>query len=159
MVESEREFWCEAVEGVEIVSVSLWPGEAVSEWPGEAVSVAPGQFLVQRAGNGLFAAVSEVVGARGGVIDVTDAWALWRVGGREIRRILAGFLPIDLHPRAFVPGQAATTLGAHMTVRVRMIDAAPTYELAVSRSFSGSFLRTLALCGAGRYQGVSAGVA
>ena len=163
-------FSCVRVEGIACVWLSLWPGAELAglpaegrwgaAWGGVAVWVGPGQFLVQREGDGgLFAEVAAAVGDRGAVIDVTDARAVWRVGGTQSQRILAGLLPIDLHPRAFGPGQTATTLGAHMTILIRQIDTVPTYELAVSRSFAGSFARALALASGGRYQEPSAGVA
>ena len=46
---------------------------------------------------------------------------------------------IDLHPRAFGPGDAAVTSVAHVGVHLWQIDAAPTYELAVPRSLAAAF--------------------
>ena len=48
-------------------------------------------------------------------------------------------MPIDLHPRAFKPGDTAVTCVAHIGVQLWQIDDAPTYEFAVARSLAQSF--------------------
>jgi sarcosine oxidase subunit gamma len=161
-----------AVEPLAALSVTVWPGAAASladrlraafglDLPAAgrstqagalvAVWAGPGHYLVQREGPApLFAEVAAAIGELAAVIDVTDARATLRLRGPAARRVLARLLPIDLHPRAFAPGHAATTVAAHLTVQVRQIDAVPTYDLAVSRSFAGSLWRALELAGAGR---------
>ncbi len=161
-----------AVEPLAAVSVTAWPGRApalsdalhaafglrlpeAGRWTEAgglvAVWLGPRHFLVQREGSDLlFERVATAIGELAAVIDLTDARATLRVTGPAARDILAGLLPIDLHPRGFAPGRAATTLAAHMTVQVRQIDTAPSYELSVSRSFAKSLWRALELAGAGR---------
>ena len=56
----------------------------------------------------------------------------------QARDLLAKGVPIDLHPRAFKPGDAAQTQVAHIGVLIAQIDDAPTYELLAARSFTGS---------------------
>ena len=46
---------------------------------------------------------------------------------------------IDLDPRAFAPGDAAVTSIAHVGAHFWQLDAAPTYEFAVFRSYSAAF--------------------
>lgn len=73
------------------------------------------------------------------VSDQSDARAILRVSGPRIREVLAKGCPIDLHPRAFAPGDAALTAIAHIGVHIWQIDAAPTYDVTVSRSMAASF--------------------
>jgi heterotetrameric sarcosine oxidase gamma subunit len=73
------------------------------------------------------------------VIDQSDSRAVLRAGGPAVRAALAKGLPIDLHERAFRPGDAALTSVGHIAVHLWQVDAAPTYELAVPRSLAESF--------------------
>ena len=72
------------------------------------------------------------------VTDQSDARAIVRVSGPDAWAFLAKGLAIDLHPRAFQPGQVAVTALAHMGAQVWQRDAVPTYDLAVARSSTGS---------------------
>lgn len=160
------------VEPLAAVSVTAWPGRAAAlgaalhgafgltlpeagRWTQAgalvAVWLAPEHFSLQREGAApLFPELEPVIGERAALIDLTDARAVLRLAGPAAREILAGLLPIDLHPRGFAPGRAATTVSGHLTVQVRQIDTAPSYDLAVGRSFAGSLWRALELAGAGR---------
>jgi len=82
------------------------------------------------------------------VSDQSDGRVVVRVGGPRARDTLAKGLPIDLHPRAFKPGDAAVSVVAHIAVHLWQIDPAPTYELAVPRSFAASFCDWLAAAAA-----------
>ena len=62
--------------------------------------------------------------------------------------MLAKLAPIDLHPRAFRPGDTAMTLFGHIAGQITQIDSAPTYELMVFRGFAESFLQELKTYGA-----------
>ncbi len=147
------------VEPLACVSVTVWsdlgiPLPAAGRWMDAGslviVWVGPGHFMVQRGGEApLLPEVAALVGDAAALIDLTDARATLRLSGPAARDILAAFLPIDLHPRAFAPGHAATTVAGHLTVQVRQV-AADSYDLAVSRSFAGSLWRALELAGAGR---------
>ena len=77
------------------------------------------------------------------VSDQSDGRILVRVGGARVRDALAKGLMIDLHPRAFAPGDAAVTSVAHIGVHLWQLDAAPTYEFAVFRSFGAAFWQWL----------------
>jgi sarcosine oxidase subunit gamma len=160
------------VEPLSAVSVTVWPGQSSSlaeamqktfgldlPAPGRwteagaiaAVWLGPDHFSIQRQGaEALFPQIESIIADHAALIDLTDARAMLRLTGPESRNILAALLPIDLHPRAFAPGHAATTVGAHLTIQMRQLDDAPTYDLAVSRSFAGSLWRALELAGAGR---------
>jgi heterotetrameric sarcosine oxidase gamma subunit len=73
------------------------------------------------------------------VADQSDARAVLRIGGPRARAVLAKGCPLDLHPRAFGPGDTAVTAIAHVGVQLWQLDDAPTYELAVPRSMAKSF--------------------
>ena len=62
-----------------------------------------------------------------------------RISGPRARDALAKGVHIDLHPSAFLPGDAAVTAVAYIGVHFWQVDAAPTYEFAMFRSFAVSF--------------------
>jgi heterotetrameric sarcosine oxidase gamma subunit len=73
------------------------------------------------------------------ISDLSSSYAIFRLSGTGARCLLQRGAPIDLHPLAFSPGSAATTVIAHMGVILWQIDDLPTYETAVFRSMSKSF--------------------
>lgn len=73
------------------------------------------------------------------VMDQSDGRTVVRVRGPRARDALAKGVLIDLHPSVFQPGHAAVTTVAHIGVHMWQLDAAPTYELAMFRSFAVSF--------------------
>lgn len=77
------------------------------------------------------------------VVDQTDARAIVRVSGPRARDVLAKGLPIDLHPSVFKTGDVAISHASHIGVIVRQVDDAPTYDLAMFRSFADSFMHWL----------------
>lgn len=79
-----------------------------------------------------------VVAGLAAVTDQSDARAVLRISGPRAREVLAKGVPIDLHPRVFAPGSVAITHASHIGVILWQLDAAPTYELAVFRSFAQS---------------------
>ena len=51
--------------------------------------------------------------------------------------MLAQGCPLDLHPRAFAPGQAAGSHWFKASIWLWQVDTAPTFEALVRRSFMG----------------------
>lgn len=72
------------------------------------------------------------------VADQSDARAVLRLSGPNMRDALAKGCLIDLHPRAFRPGDVALTSIAHIAVQLWAVDDA-TFDLAVPRSLVMSF--------------------
>ena len=68
------------------------------------------------------------------ITDQSSSYVVTRLSGSDARRLLRRGLSIDLHPDAFGPGSAATSVIAHIGVIVWQVDDAPTYDLAVFRS-------------------------
>jgi sarcosine oxidase subunit gamma len=73
------------------------------------------------------------------VTDQSDGRAIVRISGPRARDVLAKGLPIDLHPKVFGTGDAATTVASLIGVQLWQVDDAPTYDLAVFRGYAESF--------------------
>lgn len=106
-------------------------------------------------GSGQWLAVSERLGAESlardlgqklkGLASVSDqsgGRTVLRISGPRARAILAKGLPIDLDPRVFPLGSAATSTISLMGVQLWQSDSR-SYELALFRSLSASFWRWL----------------
>lgn len=78
------------------------------------------------------------------VMDQSDGRTIVRIGGPRARDALAKGVHIDLHPSAFRPGDIAITTVAYVGAHFWQVDAAPTYEFAVLRSFAISFWEWIA---------------
>lgn len=77
------------------------------------------------------------------VVDQSDGRVVVRISGARARDVLAKGVPIDLHPRAFRPGDVAITHASHIGVILWQTDEAPTYEAALFRSYADSFAHWL----------------
>jgi sarcosine oxidase subunit gamma len=84
------------------------------------------------------------------LVDQSHGRTLLALTGARVRDALAKGVPVDLHPRAFKPGDAAATLVAHIPVLLWQADDRPSYEFAVARSLAQSFWQWLAAA-AGEY--------
>jgi methylglutamate dehydrogenase subunit D len=104
----------------------------------------PGQWLaVTEDGRDLARELTETVGAFAAVSDQSDGLAVLRISGPRARDALIKGVGLDLHPRAFGPGDAAVTVIAHIGAQLWQLDDRPTYEIAIYRSFAGSLWRWL----------------
>jgi methylglutamate dehydrogenase subunit D len=73
------------------------------------------------------------------ISDQSDGRIIMRVSGARVRDALAKGVPIDLHPGAFRPGDAAVTTVAYIGVALWQVDDAPTYEFIIPRSYFTAF--------------------
>jgi heterotetrameric sarcosine oxidase gamma subunit len=94
------------------------------------------------------ARLRESLGALAAITDQGAGRVTFRVSGADARGALAKLIGIDLHPRAFAPGDTALTIAAHINVHLWQIDATPTYDLTVFRSLATSFEHALRAAGA-----------
>lgn len=85
------------------------------------------------------ARLRERLGALASVSDQSGGYQILRLTGPDARTLLQRGVAIDLHPQAFRPGSAATTVIAHIGVILWQLDETPTYELALFRSYVASF--------------------
>lgn len=103
----------------------------------------PSQWLALKEGydNGAFAqSLRSALGSDASVVDQSDGRTILRMSGPRARDALAKGILIDLHPSAFAPGDTAITTVAYIGVHFWQVDAAPTYEFAVFRSFAIAFV-------------------
>lgn len=77
------------------------------------------------------------------VTDQSDGLAVVRVSGTRVRDVLAKSIPIDLHPPAFASNGVAISHASHIGIVLWQIDTAPSFEIAVFRSYADSFARGL----------------
>jgi methylglutamate dehydrogenase subunit D len=112
----------------------LWAG------PDQWLALARGGF---KAGE-FESALAAVFSGLASVAEQSDGRSVIRIAGPRARDALAKGLPIDLHPRAFRPGDTALTVAALIGVQIWQIDEKPTYEIAVFRGFARNFWHLLA---------------
>ncbi len=77
------------------------------------------------------------------ISDQSGGRTVLNISGRRARDVLAKGLPIDLDPRAFPLGSAATSAISHMGVQLWQMDDTRSYDIAIFRSLSESFWRWL----------------
>ena len=106
--------------------------------PGQWLAVSP--TLVHEA---LAADLSTRLKDRASISDQSGGRVVLRLSGPHARGVLAKGLAIDLDPRAFPPGSAATSTISHMGVQLWQGEDAQGYDNAIFRSFSESFWRWL----------------
>jgi sarcosine oxidase subunit gamma len=110
------------------------------------VGYGPGQWLAVSetlAGAALASDLKQRLKGLASVSDQSGGRTVLRLSGPRARDVLAKGLPIDLHPRAFGPGSAATSTISLMGVQLWQVDGVPTYDIALFRSLSASFWRWL----------------
>lgn len=73
------------------------------------------------------------------VSDQSSGYHILRLTGAGARTILQRGAAIDFHPDRFQSGSAATTVIAHIGVIIWQVDDQPSYDLAIFRSYAGSF--------------------
>jgi sarcosine oxidase subunit gamma len=103
--------------------------------------VGPDQWIASADGAdaaGFAARVRARIGPFAAVSDQSDARLVLRLSGPRVRDVLAKGVPIDLHPKAFKPGDVACTIVGYINTQIDMLDEA-TWQLAVPRSMAGSF--------------------
>jgi sarcosine oxidase subunit gamma len=74
--------------------------------------------------------------AEAAVTELGNGRTVWRLSGRNARDVLSKGTSIDLHKRAFPPGRCAQALLGHASALIHAVDAAPTFDLYVARSFA-----------------------
>ena len=127
------------------------PGRAEISGDAMAVWVQPSGWLVirPRGDEGALAKkLADAAGNKAAVVDQSHGRAVLRLSGANARDVLAKGCRVDLHPRAFAAGSAATTTIDHITVTIVQVDATPTYDLVLPANFAEAFLDWLAMSAA-----------
>jgi sarcosine oxidase subunit gamma len=91
----------------------------------------------------LLQTLQAAVGDLGAVVDQSHGRCGLRLSGTRARQVMAKSTAIDLHPRAFGPGQCAMTSVAHMNATIVQVDDVPTYDLFMIRSLARSFAHAI----------------
>jgi heterotetrameric sarcosine oxidase gamma subunit len=113
------------------------------------LGVGPDSWLAskERGGNDFAASLRAAVGPIASVSDQSDGYAVLRLSGSKVREALAKLSLIDLHPRTFRPGDAASTVASHIGVTLWRSDDAPdgssVFEIAMFRSLAAEFWQAL----------------
>ena len=104
------------------------------------VGIGPRSWLVVQEGPGdLSEDLARELGDAAAVADQSDGYAVLRLSGSKVRATFEKGLGVDLHPRAFRPGDAAVTVCAHLGVVLWQVDDTPAYDVAVFRSLASAF--------------------
>lgn len=123
----------------------------VAAGPLALIWAGPAQWLVATEaedGAAFETRLQSVFGALASVCDQSDARLIFRLAGAKARETLAKGMPIDLHPTAFQTGATALTLIGHIGAHIWQLDDAPTYDIAVARSYATDLWRFLEHAGA-----------
>lgn len=137
----------------ELLGIALPPPNRVASAGGvAAIGVAPRSWLLlaerspaPEPARDLAAELAAPLAGSAAVVDQSDGRAVLLVAGAEARAVLARLMPLDLHHRAFAPGTAALSHAGHIPALLWQLDDAPTFRLAVPRSYAGSVLEMLAV--------------
>lgn len=100
----------------------------------------PNEWLIVTSGEQEAAVAQGLRGALAGVFcavtEVGGGQTIIALRGQQVRDLLAQGCPLDLHPRVFGPGQCAQSHLAKAPILFGQIDAEPTFELVIRRSFA-----------------------
>lgn len=123
--------------------------------PNGPTRAAKGETAFVGAGPGKWLFVSrdpaaDPFGLPAAVADQSDGRTVLSLSGETAREIWSTLVQIDLHPRAFAAGSAASTHAAGISVQFWQVDDAPTYEIAVFRSYAATLWRWIVHAGASR---------
>ena len=119
------------------------PGAATMSSGAAALWIKPASCLVIADGNpeGELARKLMAAAAAGvAIVDQSHGKAILTLSGARARSVMAKGCRLDLHARAFRPGQTAVTQIAHIGCIILQRDEAPTYDLIVPATFARAFL-------------------
>jgi sarcosine oxidase subunit gamma len=127
--------------------VDLPDGSSIVHGPNVSfIGYGPGQWLAvseSLAGEALARDLAQRLKGLASVSDQSGGRTVLRISGTRARDVLAKGLPIDLDPRFFPLGSAATSTISLMGVQIWQTDDTRSYDIAVFRSVSASFWRWL----------------
>lgn len=119
------------------------PGRAETSPTLAAIWIQPGGWLLcapYLVEGDLARNVRAVARDAGSVVDLTHGKSVLRLSGTMARAVLGSGCRLDLHPRAFVPGQAAATPVGHIDCILRLLDLAPSFEMIVASTLAEAFV-------------------
>jgi sarcosine oxidase, subunit gamma len=105
----------------------------------DAIWIQPGGWLLESepaASGALRARVAAATEGLGAAVDQSSGRTVIRFAGTPARSVLATCCRLDLHPRAFAASSAAMTRIAHVACGIRLVDAAPTFDLIIGSTYA-----------------------
>lgn len=137
------------VEGAIGVSLPLEPNKVIEAVDRTVFWRGPDEWLVELSLDDLseFALRLEtgLADFHSSVVDVSDAFTVFRLSGTGTRNVLAAGCPLDLHNSVFKPGDCAQTHYLKSGILLRLIDEAPVFDVFVRRSEAGYLWQLLRL--------------
>jgi heterotetrameric sarcosine oxidase gamma subunit len=111
-----------------------------------ALGIGPRSWLLVEDGGspGFTTRLTAALGPAAAIADQSDGYAVLRVSGRAARAALAKGISVDLHARAFGTERVAVSTCSHIGIIIWQVDEAPTFEIAMFRSYAASFADWLA---------------
>ena len=106
------------------------------------IGYGPGQWLAVSESHGGDALANDLkakLEGLGSISDQSGGRTVLRISGIHARDVLAKGLPIDLDPRVFPLGSAATSAISHIGVQLWQGDDTRSYDMAIFRSLTESF--------------------
>jgi len=132
------------------IKCSMQPGIVNSDGKTQVCWNGPNSWMIVcsdaetgRAPGELLKTLQNAVGDLGAVVDQSHGRCGLRLSGSRARQVMAKNTAIDLHPRAFGPGQCVMTSVAHMNATIIQVDDTPAYDLFVIRSLARSFAHAI----------------
>ena len=128
------------------------PGKWASGAEVDAIWVQPGGWLLESepsAPGALRERVAAVTAGVGAAVDQSSGLSVIRFAGLPARSALGTTCRLDLHPRVFGPGSAAMTRVAHVACAMRLVDAAPSFDLVVASTYARWLIEELLEASAG----------
>jgi sarcosine oxidase subunit gamma len=123
---------------LEGVPLPLTPNRVASMGALRTLWLGPDEWLVTSPGGlapDLIGRLRRAVALRrAAIIDLSASRTIIEIDGGQARTLLRKDCGIDLHPRAFGPGQCAQTVFAKLPVIIDQLSNAPVYRLFVRRS-------------------------
>ena len=122
------------------VALPTQPNTVVENGDTTVFWLAPTEWFVRTAADGQLDLIARLEEALAGqhiaTNDVTGNFTTVELSGPHARDVLEKGCTLDLHPRAFAPGQCAQTLLSHAGILIRPTADAQAFEIVVRRSFA-----------------------
>lgn len=116
-----------------------------------AIGTGPGRWTIasdEFSGEALLERLTAIAGAHGSVTDQSDSSVVFELSGPYLRDALMKMVLIDIDPKAFRPGSAATTQVALIGTTLWQVNHAPTFRCLIARSYREAFIRALSVSAA-----------
>lgn len=122
-----------AVQNALALTLPLTPGKSAAGANRVAWWLGPDQWLIVMP-SGAESSLMHTLNGSASAVDVSDLRAEFELAGPRAIDVLRKGCAIDLHPRAFGPGDCALTTLSRVRIALRQTDERPGYRVLVERS-------------------------